>query len=60
VHLLVFHAYIKKYTVQEAKSPVKILVRQRCADRFDSSVKGLMEAVSWKSELDGSVILKET
>jgi hypothetical protein len=31
VYLLVFHAYINEMQVQEAKYPVKNLVRQRCA-----------------------------
>jgi hypothetical protein len=42
VYLLVFHAYINEMHGSRGKIPSKNLVRQRCADGFNSGDEGLM------------------
>jgi hypothetical protein len=41
--MLIFPAYIKKMQGSRSKFPSKNLIRQRCAEGFNSGVKGLME-----------------
>jgi hypothetical protein len=47
---MVFHAYINKMHGSRSKIPIKYLVRQRCAEGFNSGGKVLMVLTVFQRE----------
>jgi hypothetical protein len=55
-----FTRILMKCTVQEAKSPVKNLVRQRCAGVFNSIVNGLIYTYVQLLQLNTTTYVEKT